>query len=99
MPLSHDDITRLAKLSRIDLTPAESDHVAVDLNNIFAMVEALQAVDAKNVEPLSHPLAAIRDMPLGLREDRVTEADQRDANMANAPQREDGLFLVPKVIE
>lgn len=99
MPLSHDDIARLAKLSRIELTPAERDHVAVDLNNIFAMVAALQAVDAKNVEPLSHPLAAIRDMPLGLREDRVTEADQRDANMANAPQREDGLFLVPKVIE
>jgi aspartyl-tRNA(Asn)/glutamyl-tRNA(Gln) amidotransferase subunit C len=99
MPLSREDILRLATLSRIDLTPDERDHVAVDLNNIFAMVEALQAVDCKNIEPLSHPLATIRDMTLGLREDRVTETNQRDANMANAPQREDGLFLVPKVIE
>jgi aspartyl-tRNA(Asn)/glutamyl-tRNA(Gln) amidotransferase subunit C len=99
MPLSHDDIQRLAKLSRIDLTPAERDHVAVDLNNILAMVEALQAVDGSKVAPLSHPLAAIRDMPLTVREDRVTETEQREANMANAPQREDGLFLVPKVIE
>jgi aspartyl-tRNA(Asn)/glutamyl-tRNA(Gln) amidotransferase subunit C len=102
MSLSADDIERLARLSRLGLTAPERDHAATDLNNIFAMVAALQAVDTTGVEPLSHPLATIRAMSLGLRADAVTAhdgIDGREANMANAPEREDGLFLVPKVIE
>jgi aspartyl-tRNA(Asn)/glutamyl-tRNA(Gln) amidotransferase subunit C len=99
MSLSRDDILRLANLARIDLVPLEVEQIEADLNNIFGMVEALQAIDTSGVAPLSHPLATIRAMQLGLRDDRVTEVDQREANLANAPQREDGLFLVPKVIE
>jgi aspartyl-tRNA(Asn)/glutamyl-tRNA(Gln) amidotransferase subunit C len=99
MSLSRDDVLKLAHLARIDLSAPEVARVETELNNIFGMVEALQAVDTAELEPLSHPLSAIREIALGLREDRVTETDQRDANMANAPQREDGLFLVPKVIE
>ena len=99
MSLSRDDVLRLAHLARIDLVPDEAQRIEGELNNIFGMVAALQAVDTTGVEPLRHPLAAIRAMPLGTRDDRVTEHDQREANMANAPQREDGLFLVPKVIE
>ena len=56
-------------------------------------------MDTAGIEPLSHPLATIQDMSLRLRPDQVTETDQREANMANAPQQENGLFLVPKVIE
>ncbi len=99
MSLSRDDILRLAHLARIDLAAPEVQRIEGELNNIFGMVEALQAIDTSGVAPLSHPLTTIRAMRLGLRDDVANERDQRDANMANAPQREDGLFLVPKVIE
>ena len=99
MSLSPEDIRRLAQLSRIDLTAIDAERTRTQLNDIFNLVEQLQAVDTAGIEPLSHPLATVQEMSLRLRDDKVTEADQRDANMANAPQRENGLFLVPKVIE
>ena len=99
MPLITDDIHRLAKLVRIDITPAETDRTLIELNNIFSMVETLQAVDTAGLEPLCHPIAMISPMTLRLRDDVVTETDARVLNMANAPAKEDGLFLVPKVLE
>ena len=99
MSLSPDDIHRLAQLARIDLTAIDAERIRIQLNDIFKLVEQLQAVDTGGIAPLSHPLATVQQMSLRLRDDRVTEADRREANMANAPQRENGLFLVPKVLE
>ncbi len=99
MSLSPEDIHRLAQLARIDLTAVDAERTCAQLNDIFKLVEQLQAVDTGGIEPLSHPLSTVQEMSLRLRDDRVTETDHRDANMANAPQQENGLFLVPKVIE
>ena len=99
MSLSPEDIQRLALLARIEIAPAEAPHIQVQLNSIFKLVEKLQAVDTEGIEPLCHPIAAIEEMTLRLRPDVVTEGDQREANMKNAPQQENGLFLVPKVLE
>ena len=99
MSLTSDDIHRLAKLARIDITPDETARTLSELNNIFSMVETLQAVDTAGLIPLCHPIATIQEMQLCLREDAVTETNAREANMANAPQQENGLFLVPKVLE
>jgi aspartyl-tRNA(Asn)/glutamyl-tRNA(Gln) amidotransferase subunit C len=99
MSLTSDDIHRLAKLARIDITAAETERTLTELNNIFSMVETLQAVDTKDLVPLCHPIATIQEMQLRLRGDAVTETNAREVNMANAPQQENGLFLVPKVLE
>ena len=99
MHLGPEDIQRLALLARIDLAPAVATQTLTQLNTIFTLVEQLQAVDTAGIEPLCHPLAAITEMTLRLRADVVTETDQRVANMANAPAQENGLFLVPKVLE
>jgi len=73
-----------------------------ELNGMLALIDQLQAVDTRGVEPLAHPLSAHENIILRLRDDGVTEqgdADTRTALMANAPAARDGLFLVPKVIE
>ncbi len=69
------------------------------LNDFFGIVEQMRAVDTTGIEPLAHPVAAVQDIALRLREDRVSESNQREANQQNAPALERGLFLVPKVIE
>ncbi|MCB2031879.1 MAG: Asp-tRNA(Asn)/Glu-tRNA(Gln) amidotransferase subunit GatC, partial [Ottowia sp.] len=69
------------------------------LNGFFGIVEAMSAVDTTGVEPLPHPIAAIQDIALRLRDDVASEPDQRTVNQQSAPAVEDGLFLVPKVIE
>lgn len=99
MSLSPDDIARIASLARLELQPAESERMLTQLNGFFGIVEAMRAVDTKGIEPLAHPVAAIEDVALRLREDVVSETDQREANQRSAPAVERGLFLVPKVIE
>ncbi len=101
MPTSftHADVTRIAKLARIALTDAETAATADQLAGIFALIETMQAVDTDGVEPLTTPLAALAAFPLRLREDAVTVDDRRDAFQRPAPSVEDGLYLVPKVIE
>ena len=93
--LSLEQIARLADLARLDLTPAESAAMQQELNAIFAMVDAMSAVDTEGVEPMSHP----QELTQRLRDDAVTERDEREAYQAGAPQIEDGLYLVPRVIE
>ncbi|HEY0819289.1 MAG TPA: Asp-tRNA(Asn)/Glu-tRNA(Gln) amidotransferase subunit GatC, partial [Rhizobacter sp.] len=93
------DIARIANLARLELQPDESERMLTQLNGFFGIVEAMRAVDTAGVEPLAHPVAAIQDVALRLREDRVSESDQREANQRSAPAVERGLFLVPKVIE
>ena len=99
MALTPDGISRLATLARLQLTPTESGRMLAQLNDFFATVEAMQAIDTSGIEPLSHPVGAIQDIVLRLRPDLATEPNQREANQQSAPVVEDGLFLVPKVIE
>ncbi|NDP38301.1 MAG: Asp-tRNA(Asn)/Glu-tRNA(Gln) amidotransferase subunit GatC [Rhodoferax sp.] len=99
MSLTSADIARIANLARLELQPAESERMLTQINGFFALVEKMRAVDTTGLEPLAHPVAAIQDITLRLREDRVSEPDNREANMRNAPALEHGLFLVPKVIE
>jgi aspartyl-tRNA(Asn)/glutamyl-tRNA(Gln) amidotransferase subunit C len=97
--LSDAEITRIAKLARIALTDDETRATAIQLAGIFALIETMQAVDTDGIEPLTTPLAAIAAVELRLRDDVVTETDHRAAFQAPAPSVEDGLYLVPKVIE
>ena len=99
MKLTPDETKRIAHLARIAVSENEVAALQAQLNAIFGLIDALQAVDIEGVEPLSHPLDVIQDLSQRLREDRVTESDAREANMANAPARENGLFLVPKVLD
>ena len=77
----------------------EAHAMLAQLNGFFSIVERMSAVDTRGVEPLYTPLSAVQAVALRLREDAVTETDQRALNQRSAPQLEDGLFLVPKVIE
>lgn len=99
MSLTSADIARIANLARLELKPDESERMLMQINGFFDMVEKIRAVDTTGMEPLAHPVATIQDITLRLREDRVSEPNNREANMRNAPAVEHGLFLVPKVIE
>ena len=99
MSLTSQDIDRIANLARLQLQPAEAERMREQINGFFSIVEAMQAVDTTGIEPLAHPVAAIRDVQLRLREDVVSEPNHREANQQSAPAVERGLFLVPKVIE
>jgi aspartyl-tRNA(Asn)/glutamyl-tRNA(Gln) amidotransferase subunit C len=99
MSLTSADIARIANLARLELHPAESERMLTQINGFFELVEKMRAVDTTGIEPLAHPLATIQDVTLRLREDRVSEPNNREANQRNAPVVENGLFLVPKVIE
>ena len=93
--LSEDQVARIAELARIELTADEARAVRGQLNGILAMIDEMKAVDTAGVEPMSHPQSAMQR----LRDDRAAEPDQREAFQAIAPATEDGLYLVPKVIE
>ena len=99
MSLTSQDIDRIANLARLALQPTEADHMREQINGFFSIVEAMQSVDTTGVQPLAHPVAAIQEVQLRLREDVVSEPNNRDANQQSAPAVERGLFLVPKVIE
>jgi aspartyl-tRNA(Asn)/glutamyl-tRNA(Gln) amidotransferase subunit C len=100
MSLELHDVKRLANLAKLELSETQASATLEKLNGIFALAEQLKAIDTTGVEPLSHPIAAIRDdVVLRLREDRITESNQREAFQAIAPKTQDGLYLVPKVIE
>ena len=99
MALTPDDVSRIAHLARLDLRDDERAAMLAQLNGFFSIVERMSAVDTSGVEPLYTPLSAVQSVQLRLRDDAVTEADERDANQRSAPAVEDGLFLVPKVIE
>lgn len=99
MSLTPQDIGRIANLARLDLSADESDRLQVQINDFFKIVEKMRAVDTAGIEPLSHPLATIQEVALRLRDDLVSETNQREANQRSAPAVERGLFLVPKVIE
>ncbi|QDX81739.1 Asp-tRNA(Asn)/Glu-tRNA(Gln) amidotransferase GatCAB subunit C [Denitratisoma sp. DHT3] len=95
MSLTLDEVGRIARLARIELSPAQLETTRDQLNGIFSFIEQLQAVDTAGIEPMAHAL----DVVQRLRPDVVTETDRRDAFQAVAPETEAGLYLVPKVIE
>ena len=99
MSLSPDQIRLIARLARIAVREEESVAGGGRLQRGLAMLDQLRAVDWEGIEPMSHALDA--QLPLGqpLRPDAVTEGDQRALLQAGAPALEDGLYLVPKVIE
>ena len=99
MSLTTQDIDRIAHLARLQLQPAEAERMREQINGFFSIVEAMQAVDTVGIEPLAHPVATIQDVQLRLRDDVVSESNNREANQQSAPAVERGLFLVPKVIE
>ena len=95
MSLSPDDVRRIARLARIALQPDQSAAVTERLNGVLAMVEQIRRVDTAGIEPMAHA----QDLTQPLREDSVTETDQRERYQAVAPAVEEGLYLVPKVVE
>lgn len=99
MSLTPQDIGRIANLARLELRPEESERMLTGINAFFAIVEKMRAVDTTGVEPLTHPVAAVQQVALRLRDDIASEPNQREANQRSAPAVERGLFLVPKVIE
>lgn len=99
MALTSQDISRVANLARLELRPDETEHTLRQLNGFFALVEQMDAVNTEGVEPLAHPAAVLGQVALRLRDDVVTEANQREESQKSAPAVERGLFLVPKVIE
>jgi aspartyl-tRNA(Asn)/glutamyl-tRNA(Gln) amidotransferase subunit C len=99
MALTPQDIGRIANLARLELRPEDSERMLTQINGFFGIVEKMQAVDTSGIAPLPHPVAAIQEIALRLRDDVASEPNQREANQQSAPAVERGLFLVPKVIE
>jgi aspartyl-tRNA(Asn)/glutamyl-tRNA(Gln) amidotransferase subunit C len=95
MTFSLDDVTRIARLARIDIDADAARDVRDKLDAIFGLIDALQAVDTTGVAPMAHA----QDVTLPLRDDAVTEIDRHALYQAGAPSVADGLYLVPKVIE
>lgn len=95
MSLTLEQVRRVAHLARLEINDAEAQTTLGHLNGIFTLIEAMQAVDTRGIEPMAHA----QDVAQRLREDRATEANQREAFQAVAPETEAGLYLVPKVIE
>ncbi|MGQ0697211.1 MAG: Asp-tRNA(Asn)/Glu-tRNA(Gln) amidotransferase subunit GatC [Panacagrimonas sp.] len=95
MSLSADEVRVVAHLARLELRPGEVDQYATQLSRILDLVGQLASADTDHVEPMAHPLSMVQR----LRPDAVTEADRRTDYQAHAPSIQDGLYLVPKVIE
>lgn len=95
MSLDSDDVKKIAKLARLAIDEADVPGYATNLSNILGLVEQMSSVDTTGVVPMSHPMDAVQR----LRDDVVTEANQRDEFQRIAPATENGLYLVPKVIE
>lgn len=95
MSISKDDIAKVATLARIQVSDEEIPKVTNSINEILALVGKMQQLDTSNIEPLANPHDAIQR----LREDIVTATNEREKLLKNAPETENGLFLVPKVID
>ncbi|MGE5319668.1 MAG: Asp-tRNA(Asn)/Glu-tRNA(Gln) amidotransferase subunit GatC [Hyphomicrobiaceae bacterium] len=95
MSLTQDDVKRIARLARIETSDAEAQAMQAQLNSIFDLIATMQAVDTRGIAPMAHA----QEVYQRLRDDAVTEADRHAAFQAIAPAVENGLYLVPKVIE
>ena len=95
MALTLDDVQRAAHLARIAVDNAEAEATLAQLTRVFGLIEDMRAIDVSGIEPMAHA----QDLMLRLRDDVVTESDQRKLFQSVAPEVEAGLYLVPKVIE
>ena len=95
MSLDLDQVRRIAHLARIEITDDEAQRTLAQLTDIFAMIERMQAVDTTGIEPMADPLGGSQR----LRDDVVTEGDQRGAARVIAPEQLNGLYIVPRVVE
>ena len=95
MSLSTQDVEKIARLARLAMSEPEIESARSQLSGIFDLIAEMQAVDTSGIAPMSHA----QDVAQRLREDKVTETNQREAFQAIAPQVEAGLYLVPQVIE
>jgi len=95
MALDHKDVKDIANLARLAISDENIDKYSTELSSILDLVEQMNAVNTDGVQPLAHPTDAVQR----LRADVVTESNNREKYMANAPAQEEGLFLVPKVVE
>ena len=95
MSLTLQDVEKVARLARLAMSAPEAHAAQIQLNGIFGLIAEMQAVDTAGIEPMSHA----QDVVQRLREDRVTETDQRELFQTVAPQTGKGLYLVPQVIE
>jgi aspartyl-tRNA(Asn)/glutamyl-tRNA(Gln) amidotransferase subunit C len=95
MSLTPDDVKRIARLARIEISDAEAQATQAQLNSIFDLIATMQAVDTTGIPPMAHA----QEVYQRLRDDAVTETDRHAAFQAIAPAVENGLYLVPKVIE
>ena len=95
MSLGLDDVYRIAELAHVGINEEAAQRMQAELNDIFKMIERMQAVDTEGVEPMMHPHDGVQR----LREDKVVFGNNREENMKNAPEEFEGLFLVPQVIE
>ena len=95
MSLGLDDVYRIAELAHVGINEEAAQRMQAELNDIFKMIERIQAVDREGAEPMMHPHDGVQR----LREDKVVFGNNREENMKNAPEEFEGLFLVPQVIE
>ncbi len=95
MSLGPDDVKNIAHLARLEIDESNIDAYASSLSSILDLVEQMNAVDTSDVQPMAHPL----DVAQRLRPDEVLEENQRERFQKIAPRTENGLYLVPKVIE
>ena len=95
MSIGPDEIKKIAHLARLQISEEQLPKLSADIANILDLVDQLQAADTNNIEPMANPLDAVQV----LRADEVTETNQREKFQAIAPEKEAGLYLVPKVIE
>jgi len=95
MAIDNKTVETIARLARLEIDPTEIEQYRSDISNILGLVEQMQEVDTSDVEPMTHPF----DATLRLREDKVTESNSRDKFQSIAPNSQDGLYLVPKVID
>ncbi len=95
MSIQSEDVQKIAHLARLGVDQDQVESYAADLSDIMGMVEQMNQVDTTGIEPMAHPL----DQVQRLRSDRVTETDQRELLQKNSAHVEDGLFLVPRVID
>lgn len=95
MALDKSEVEKIAHLARLHISDAEADEVSSRITDILSLIDQMQSVDTDSVEPLAHPL----DVVQRLRADEITEKNQRDELLALAPSTQDGLYLVPKVLD
>lgn len=95
MSLGDDEVKKIAHLARLAIEDSDIPVYAENLSNVLHLVEKMNDTDTDGISPMAHPIHAVQR----LREDTVSEQNQRDVLQSNAPALEDGLFLVPRVIE